>query len=29
MFKMGPHDQFEHFEHKLWPKEGLRGKLAI
>jgi hypothetical protein len=22
MFKMGVHDPFEYFKHKLWPKEG-------
>jgi hypothetical protein len=29
MFKMGSHDPFKHFKHKLWPKEGLGVKLAI
>jgi hypothetical protein len=29
MFKMGSHDPFGHFKHKLWPKEGSRVKLAI
>jgi hypothetical protein len=29
MFKMGSHHPFEHFKHKLWPKEGLGIKLAI
>jgi hypothetical protein len=29
MSKMGSHDLFEHFKHKLWPKEGPRVKLPI
>ncbi len=29
MSKMGSHDPFGHFKHKLWPKEGLEVKLAI
>jgi hypothetical protein len=29
MFKMGLHDPFGHFKHKLWPKEGLGVKLPI
>jgi hypothetical protein len=29
MFKMGSHDPFGHFEHKLWPKERPGVKLAI
>jgi hypothetical protein len=29
MFKMGSHDPFGHLKHKLWPKEGLKIKLAI
>jgi hypothetical protein len=29
MFKMGLHDPFRHFKHKLWPKEGLWVKLTI
>jgi hypothetical protein len=29
MSKMGLHDPFAHLKHKLWPKEGLRIKLAI
>jgi hypothetical protein len=29
MSKMGLHDPFEHFKHKLWPKEGPKVKLAI
>jgi hypothetical protein len=29
MSKMGSHDPFGHFKHKLWPKEGLGVKLAI
>jgi hypothetical protein len=28
MCKMGSHDQFGHFKHKLWPKEGPRVKLS-
>jgi hypothetical protein len=28
MSKMGSHDPFGHFKHKLWPKEGPRIKLA-
>jgi hypothetical protein len=27
MFKMGLHDPFGYFKHKLWPKEGLGIKL--
>ncbi len=27
--KMGSHDPFEYFKHKLWPKEGLGIKLSI
>jgi len=29
MFKMGSHDPFGHFKHKLWPKEGSGIKLPI
>jgi hypothetical protein len=29
MFKMGSHDPFGHFKHKLWPKERSGIKLAI
>jgi hypothetical protein len=29
MSKMGLHDPFGHFKHKLWPKEGLGVKLVI
>ncbi len=29
MSKMGSHDPFGHFKHKLWPKEALGVKLAI
>ncbi len=29
MSKMGSHDPFGHFKHKLWPKEGLKVKLSI
>jgi hypothetical protein len=29
MFKMGLHDPFGHFKHKLWSKEGPKVKLAI
>jgi hypothetical protein len=29
MYKMGLHDPFGHFKHKLWPKEGPGVKLAI
>jgi hypothetical protein len=29
MSKMGSHDPFGHFKHKLWPKERLGVKLAI
>jgi hypothetical protein len=29
MFKMGSHDPFGHFQHKLWPKERSRVKLPI
>jgi len=29
MSKMGLHDPFENLKHKLWPKEGLKIKLAI
>jgi hypothetical protein len=29
MFKMGSHDPFGHFKHKLWLKEGPGVKLAI
>jgi hypothetical protein len=29
MFKMGLHDPFGHFKHKLWPKEGPKVKLPI
>jgi hypothetical protein len=29
MSKMGLHDLFGHFKHKLWPKEGLGVKLAV
>jgi hypothetical protein len=29
MSKMGLHDPFGHFKHKLWPKEGLGVKLTI
>jgi hypothetical protein len=29
MSKMGLHDPFEHFKHKLWPEEGIGVKLAI
>ncbi len=29
MSKMGSHDPFGYLKHKLWPKEGLRVKLAI
>jgi hypothetical protein len=29
MFKMGLHDPFGHFKHKLWPKEGPRVKMAV
>jgi hypothetical protein len=29
MSKMGSHDPFGHFKHKLWPKEGSKIKLAI
>jgi hypothetical protein len=29
MSKMGLHCPFEHFKHKLWPKEKLGVKLAI
>jgi hypothetical protein len=29
MSKMGSHDPFGHFKHKLWPKEGPKVKLAI
>jgi hypothetical protein len=28
MFKIGLHDPFEHFKHKLWPKEGLGGQIG-
>jgi len=29
MFKLGSHDPFGHFKHKLWPKEGPGVKLPI
>jgi hypothetical protein len=29
MFKMGPHDPFEHLKHKLWTKEGPWIKLPL
>jgi hypothetical protein len=29
MFKVGSHDPFGHWKHKLWPKEGQGVKLAV
>jgi hypothetical protein len=29
MFKMGLHDPFRYFKHKLWPKEGPKVELTI
>ncbi len=29
MFKMGLHDPFGYFKHKLWPKEGLKPTIVL